>query len=172
MTRLQIIAPAFARELTPRLWSSLPGLVIVLAAILLALSSLAEKAGSRCQEDVCIQLNLPPHAVEIEVGKAGTSKLEYVIFLPQKSSQALTVWVFLLRETSPGEFEPAWKQKERMQKGVSWKRGSIDLRKLPKQEPGRFSLGASMSLPSSQKAPQAASYRMERMFRVRWMERR
>lgn len=79
-----------------------------MATILLGLSSPAGQAASRCEEDVCISLTLPPHIRRINVRKQRPSGLRYMIRLPEKAPGDVTVRVFLLRETPSGEPEPVW----------------------------------------------------------------
>ena len=103
----------------------------ILAIAVAALHAQASRAGSRCGEDVCLELALPPHQTEVRQA----TKLECLLVLPAAPNAPVTVRIILLNQTDPAK---CFCRNETLQPGSAWKRSLFDLSGV---SPGVYAVG-------------------------------
>jgi len=114
--------------------SSRPSFVVgigILAVAVAALHAQAPRAGSRCSEDVCLELALPPHQTDIRQAV----KLECLLVLPAAPNAPVTVRIILLNQADPAK---CFCRNETLQPGSAWKRSLFDLGGV---SPGVYAVG-------------------------------
>ncbi len=107
-----------------------------LLALAAALRVSTAHAVGRCSEDVCLELQLPPHVRQV----SSSATLEFLVLLPAAAETPVNVKVVLRRE---GEQPPrCFARYVNIPRGSSWTRLMFRLdEKNPPVPPGVYSLG-------------------------------